>query len=87
MLRLIDDFIDRMHSGVGGSRGEFGPFGSIGSVINVIFCGAMGAFATIQALTGKNVPAFFPLVFVPLELLFIRVALRARRGDFLPRDN
>ena len=78
ILELIDRYIDGIYRSVGSAGGVFG---AIGPVVNVVICGLGGIAATVGAIRGE-VSFFLPLLFVPLELLFVRILIRARRGDF-----
>ena len=81
MIALLDRYIDGMHRATFATGGRFGPFGSIGSVINVVMCGALGAFGIVGVVRGEA-PLLFLLIAAFLETVFVRVAIRARRGDF-----
>ena len=81
MIALLDRYIDGMHRATFATGGRFGLFGSIGSVMNIAICAALGAFGLIGVVSGE-VPWFFLLIVAFLGTVFVRVAVRARRGDF-----
>jgi hypothetical protein len=81
VIALLDRYIDRMHRSTSTAGGRFGPFGAVGALVNVVMCGALGAFGAFGVVRG-DAPWFFLLIAAFLETVFVRVAVRARRGDF-----
>ena len=82
---MIDNYIDRLAaSGMSTVRGrlaKFGPFGRVGSIFNVVFCGLLVVFGLVLGFMGEPT-GFFLSVGIVMEIVFVRVAIRARRGDF-----
>lgn len=79
-------FIDYSHLAFAdrtvGSRFDFGPYSRAGSAANVILC---AAFAVVCFWTGLNVapPGYVGAVLLGgLEVVLVRVCMRAFRGDF-----
>lgn len=79
-------YIDHLHQSSlerwVGPRLDIGPFSRIGSVFNVVVCAAIGAGSLWTGVTGQA-PAYFVVIFTGvLEVIFVRVCVRAFRGDF-----
>ena len=84
ILALLDRYIDGIYKTTR-APGSFGPFGSVGSVINVVMCGALGIGGTYAVVAEGSPLPFFPLIALFLEIVFIRILVRVRRGDFVDR--
>ncbi|MFT4284374.1 MAG: hypothetical protein QM598_06010 [Protaetiibacter sp.] len=82
-MRWLDAYIDGLHKTLPAAAPtrSFGPFSVVGSFVNIVVCSivvvAGFAFAVQQ-------PAALSVALVGLAMLavFIRVHVRARRGDF-----
>lgn len=79
-------FIDVSHQAFAdstvGSRIDVGPYTRVGSVFNVVLCAGLAVFFLWTGLNGKP-PSYGGVIFLAmLEVLFVRVCIRAFRGDF-----
>lgn len=82
---MLDNFIDKMAKSfppVPGRDPRFGPFGTVGSLTNVVLGAALLVFSIVAGITSQ--PAYFVLgaAAVVVEIVFVRIMMRARRGDF-----
>jgi hypothetical protein len=63
-----------------------GPYSRVGSIVNAVFCSVMVLGGGTIALLSGEVPIPFLVVWlgigVFLMVTFIRIAIRARRGDY-----
>src|SRR5215207_3519839 len=79
-------FIDYSHLLVAdksvGSRLDFGPYSRAGSVANVILCAAFAVICLATGLTGVAPGYGAAILLGVLEVFFVRVCVRAFRGDF-----
>ena len=65
-----------------GSRLDTAPYTRIGSVFNVVFCAGLAVFFLWTGLNDKP-PGYVGMIFPALlEVIFVRVCIRAFRGDF-----
>ena len=85
-MRWLDAFIDFSHQAFSdstvGSRLDFGPYSRVGAVFNVVLCAGLAAVVLWTALTDQP-PGYGGVIFLGvLEVLFVRVCIRAFRGDF-----
>jgi hypothetical protein len=85
-VRWLDLYIDHLHQssmkwGVG-SLLDLGPFSRVGSVGNVIICGAIGVGTLLTGITGQPEAYAVAGVAALLDVVFVRVCVRAFRGDF-----
>lgn len=79
----LDRCIDLISIAEWADNSTFGPFGSVGSLLNVAICG-FGIAATVFGWVADHSPVLvFACILVVLEVLFVRIAVRVRRGDFL----
>ena len=87
-VRWLDWYIDGIQrsalTGALGRLHEVGPFGRIGSVINVAFVAVAGVAGLVTGFTGASPGFAFAVFAVVFEIVFVRVAVRAFRGDFDP---
>jgi hypothetical protein len=87
-VKLLDAFINGIYLNHLTSDNRltytFGPFSLAGSLTNVIVCSALVVGAVVigfqQPGIGLFIPAAIGVVLLPV---FIRVHVRARRGDFI----
>jgi hypothetical protein len=85
-VRWLDVYIDHLHQSstewTVGSRLDLGPFSRIGAVANVVICGSIAIVALWTGIAGQS-PTYLVAVFPGvLEVFFVRVCVRAFRGDF-----
>jgi phosphatidylglycerophosphate synthase len=63
-----------------------GPYSRVGSIVNAVFCSAMVLGGGTFALLSGEVPIPFLVVWLAigvfLMVTFIRIAIRAHRGDY-----
>lgn len=81
ILAWLDHFIDSIHD----SGSSSGSFGWIGSLFNLTICGLGTVGATVNAVINGGYAWLLVVGLVLLEILFVRIAFRVRRGDFIPR--
>jgi hypothetical protein len=85
-VRWLDVYIDHLHHSsmalMGWPLVNLGPFSGIGATANVIICGTAALGALWTGITGQ--PAVYPVAAVlgVFEVVFVRVCVRAFRGDF-----
>lgn len=61
----------------------FGPYSRVGSIVNAVICGGLAVFATVLlAVSGQPEAIIFLVLGSVLWLVFVRIAVRANRGDF-----
>lgn len=90
-VRLLDTFIDGMYLNQINSESRltyaFGPFSLVGSLVNAIVCGAIVGGAVMIGVQQSDAGFFIAAAvgLAPLSV-FIRVYVRARRGDFIVDD-
>ena len=87
-VKLLDAFINGIYLNHLTSENRltytFGPFSLAGSLMNVIVCSALVVGAVAIGLQQPGVGLFIPAAIgVLLLVVFIRVHVRARRGDFI----
>lgn len=81
--RVIDRYIDGLAASLSSkSAGPLGPFGRVGSILNVGICAAIIAFSVWNGFTDSAFAFAVAGIGIALEVVFVRVAYRARRGDF-----
>jgi len=87
-VKLLDAFIDGIYLNHLTSENRltytFGPFSLVGSLMNVIVCCALVVGASVIGFQQSGIGFFIPAAIgVVLLTVFIRVHVRARRGDFI----
>lgn len=87
LVRWLDTFIDYSHQTVAdrtvGSRFDFGPYSRAGSVANVVLCAIFAVVCIVTGANGTTLPGYGGAIFLgALEVVFVRICLRAFRGDF-----
>ena len=85
LVRWLDAYIDGMRNRIERMSPRPvlpGPFSRGGSIINAIVCTLIGVFGIASAFDGRPaaVGMIVPVVF--LEIVFVRICIRAQRGDF-----
>lgn len=78
---MIDRFIDSLAAQLAGSRGV-GPFNRYGAIVNVVICGALVGLTLWMGFTESPSSFGVAVVGIALEVLFVRIMIRAWRGDF-----
>ena len=83
-MKWLDAYIDGMRRGTARMNvmPAVGPFSRGGSLVNVIMCSAITLFGMWFALTETTFAVFFVLIGLALTAVFVRIHIRARRGDF-----
>jgi hypothetical protein len=85
-VKWLDVYIDHEHHRsmelMGGSRWHLGPFSRIGATANVIICGTAALGALWEGITGESAVYVVAAVLGVFEVVFVRVCVRAFRGDF-----
>lgn len=85
-MRWLDVYIDRMRESTatwtGGFVAELGPYSRVGSVVNVLMCAGIGVAFLVTGLGGGSFGLAPLIIPIALEMLFVRVCVRAFRGDF-----
>lgn len=87
-VKLLDAFVDGIYLNHLTSENRltytFGPFSLAGSLMNVIVCCALVVGASVIGFQQSGIGFFIPAAIgVVLLAVFIRVHVRARRGDFI----
>ncbi|MEQ1736949.1 MAG: hypothetical protein ABL886_11180 [Rhodoglobus sp.] len=82
---MLDKFIDKMAASsrvAPGRDPKFGPFGSVGSTTNVVLGAVLLVFSVAAGLTSTPVYFVLTAAAAAMEFVFVRIMVRARRGDF-----
>ena len=79
---MLDDYIDQLRKGSRSLDSGFSPFSRLGSIFNVVVCGSIVVGALYFAFTESPFGFAVAAVGVAMEVVFVRVARRAHRGDF-----
>lgn len=87
-MKLLDAFINGIYLNHLTSENRltyaFGPFSIVGSLVNVIVCSALVVGAVVIGFQQPGIGFVIPAVIgVVVLAVFIRVHVRARRGDFI----
>lgn len=79
----IDHLYQSTMERIFGSRSlDLGPFSRIGGVGNVVICGVIGVVALWSGITGQPAAHGGAVIAGAMEVMFVRVCIRAFRGDF-----
>jgi len=85
-VRWLDLFIDYLHLSYAdravGVRFDIGPFSRVGSMFNALVSVALGAITLWTGITGETTAYIGAVVAGVLAVTFVRVCVRAFRGDF-----
>jgi uncharacterized membrane protein len=85
-MRWLDVYIDHLHQSIMermvGCRLNLGPFSRIGATANVVICGTMAIVALWTGISGQSAAHAVAAVASVMEVVFVRVCVRAFRGDF-----
>jgi hypothetical protein len=85
-VRWLDVYIDHLHHSstelMVGCRLNLGPFSRIGATANLIICGTAALVALWTGITGQWAVYVVAAVLGVFEMVFVRVCVRAFRGDF-----
>lgn len=81
-VRWLDDYIDQMRERLPLFGAVSPPFTRIGSIFNAVMSSAGVAVFVYLALTDSPFFLVFSLGAAALATTFIRIAVRAQRGDF-----
>lgn len=79
---MLDHYIDGLAASAANTGGTFSPFGRAGSVVNVVICAGLIAGGLWAGFSNPPFGFVVAGVGATLEIVFVRVAFRARRGDF-----
>ncbi len=89
-MKWLDLYIDGIHDGIqrwapmNALTVAVGPFSVVGSLINALFCGVLFVGGASMLVIGEGLGLPMLVVAAAMEVVFVRVHVRARRGDFDP---
>lgn len=87
-MRWLDLYIDQLHRSSSEWTApmrrleDFGPFGRVGSVANALLCAGLGVVFVVMGFSGQPFGAAPVILPIALEVVFVRICIRAFRGDF-----
>lgn len=85
-MRWLDWYIDGIDRGTFsmslGGLGGLGPFGRVGAIFNVVVAGGLTIVGLVLGFVGEYPGFGLAVIGAALEVVFVRIAVRAFRGDF-----